>query len=77
MFSSENRSLTKTEEIVKNYLVTTWFSAKEIAEKLGKSHGTVKNQIHSIYKKLGITGEGADSARLLLVIKHYQNEKVA
>jgi len=52
-----------TELTPAEHLVTQWaaqgLSYKEIAQQLGTSPATVRNQLHSVYRKLGVAGKAA------------------
>ncbi|MGA2891319.1 MAG: helix-turn-helix transcriptional regulator [Xanthobacteraceae bacterium] len=60
-----SKALTHREQEVV-VLVTQGLSNKEVARKLGLSEGTVKMHLHSIYRKLDVSGRCtliADSLR--------------
>jgi DNA-binding CsgD family transcriptional regulator len=62
---SDSGSLTKIEFKVAQLLAED-VSYKEIAMRLGTSPATIRNQAHSIYKKLNISKKSSVSAALLL-----------
>lgn len=60
---NDNKSLTKS-EIRVAWLISEGASYKEIANKLGTSPATVRNQIHSIYLKLNIAKKSSVTTAL-------------